>query len=58
MTTAPWRKRRPKSGRPKQTLTPDQLARARARAAAAGRRYPNLVDNMAVLAEDRRRRSG
>ncbi|MBP6629861.1 MAG: hypothetical protein KA297_10560 [Kofleriaceae bacterium] len=34
-------------------MTPDQVARARARAEAAGRRYPNLVDNMAILAEDK-----
>lgn len=27
-------------------LTPAQVEEARARAAAAGRRYPNLVDNM------------
>ncbi|MFM9889031.1 MAG: hypothetical protein ACKVOE_00080 [Rickettsiales bacterium] len=27
-------------------LTPEQIAMARARAEKAGRRYPNLVDNM------------
>jgi hypothetical protein len=29
-------------------LTPEQKAQAKARAKAAGRPYPNLVDNMAV----------
>jgi hypothetical protein len=53
-TTPPWR--RPRPNQPRTELTPAQIARARERAAAAGRRYPNLVDNMAVLAEDRRRK--
>ena len=35
-------------------LTPAQVEEARARAAAAGRRYPNLVDNMYVAAKARR----
>lgn len=40
----PWkRKRPPGKSRP---LTTQQLEAARARADAAGRRYPNLVDNM------------
>ncbi len=30
-------------------MTPAQIEEARARAAAAGRPYPNLVDNLAVL---------
>jgi len=40
---------------PKKThhkLSPQQVSRARARARAAGRPYPNLVDNMAVMKED------
>ena len=36
-------------------MTEDQIARARERAEAAGRRYPNLVDNLAVLREDSER---
>lgn len=48
----PWRRRRPPGPRTK--LTDDQIARARQRAERAGRRYPNLVDNLAVLAADRR----
>lgn len=40
----PWKRQRPAgAARP---LSPGQKAGARARAAAAGRRYPNLVDNM------------
>jgi ribosomal protein L15E len=41
-----WQKSRPKSlGKPKK-LTSSQKASARAAAKKAGRRYPNLVDNM------------
>jgi hypothetical protein len=43
-----WRKPKPASAAaaPKQKLSESQIAAARARAEAAGRRYPNLVDNM------------
>lgn len=42
----PWKAPKPK-GRSKHTkLNASQKEAARARAAAAGRRYPNLVDNM------------
>ena len=41
-----WDKPNPKMK--SQALTPAQKARAKARAKAAGRKYPNLVDNMAV----------
>ena len=40
---------------PKKThhkLSPQQVSRAKARARAAGRPYPNLVDNMAVMKEE------
>ncbi|MFT3692020.1 MAG: hypothetical protein QM831_02680 [Kofleriaceae bacterium] len=40
-----WNTKRP-AGKPKTKLSPEQVALARARAEAAGRRYPNLVDNM------------
>ncbi len=40
----PWRRGRP-AGRPR-PLSPGQVEAARARAGQAGRRYPNLVDNM------------
>ena len=42
-----WRKEAPKDTVPT-TLTPAQKAKAKARAKAAGRPYPNLVDNAAV----------
>jgi hypothetical protein len=46
--TPPWKKPRPKqTARTK--LTPASIAKARAAAKKAGRRYPNLVDNMAAL---------
>ena len=41
----PW-KRRKKSAKPAKKLSAAQVRAARERAAAAGRRYPNLVDNM------------
>ena len=41
-----WEKKRPKSlGKPKK-LTPTKKAQAKAMAKKAGRKYPNLVDNM------------
>ena len=44
--TPVWDKKRPKSlGKPK-TLTPAKKAAAKKMASAAGRPYPNLVDNM------------
>jgi len=42
-----WKKAAPKGDKPT-TLTASQKARAKARAKAAGRPYPNLVDNAAV----------
>jgi len=38
----------PDSSKKDKKLTPDQKAKAKARAKSAGRPYPNLVDNMAV----------
>jgi len=47
MSTPPWKKPTPKqSNRTK--LTPENLAWAKAAAKKAGRRYPNLIDNMAA----------
>jgi len=43
----PWKRANPKKTAAKK-LTLEQKAEARARARAAGRKYPNLVDNMAV----------
>lgn len=42
----PWETKGPKG--PSKKLTPEQKSQAKARAKAAGRPYPNLVDNMAV----------
>ena len=42
----PWKSPKPK-GR-KMKLTPEQIQEARERAEQAGRRYPNLIDNMAI----------
>jgi len=41
-----WEKKRPKSLNKSKKLTPTQRSAAKTRAAKAGRRYPNLVDNM------------
>lgn len=44
----PWKKPSPrkKSGGKSSKLSPELKNAARARAAKAGRRYPNLIDNM------------
>jgi len=42
-----WRKKAPKDVKSKK-LTPEQKKSAKARAKAAGRPYPNLVDNAAA----------
>ena len=43
--TKPWKKPNPKKSSHTK-LTPKSKARAKAAAARAGRKYPNLVDNM------------
>ncbi|WBX93348.1 hypothetical protein PE064_16975 [Pseudoxanthomonas mexicana] len=53
-TPGPWRRPTPKRGDGGLKLSPAQVEEARARARAAGRRYPNLVDNMHVAAKARR----
>lgn len=42
----PWEDNVPSKGK---KMTPQQKARAKARAKKAGRPYPNLIDNMAVM---------
>ncbi|MBX3738272.1 MAG: hypothetical protein KF715_16375 [Candidatus Didemnitutus sp.] len=51
----PWEKKRsaPPSAAEKVKLSAESIAWARARARAAGRRYPNLVDNMAAARRQR-----
>jgi len=47
MPTPHWKKPTPQSGS-KTKLTPASIAWAKATAKQAGRRYPNLIDNMAA----------
>ncbi len=42
-----WKKPAPKD-KAKIKLTPEQIEMARERATKAGRRYPNLIDNIAI----------
>ncbi len=41
-----WKKPRPKSLGKSKKLTPAQKSKAKAAAKKAGRKYPNLIDNM------------
>jgi hypothetical protein len=52
----PWKEKNPRTtaGRQSKRLSPRKKHEARARAKAAGRPYPNLVDNMAVARKKRR----
>lgn len=54
----PWKRPAPpKAPRTDASLTPAQRAAARRRAEEAGRRYPNLVDNMWAKSQPRGGRS-
>ena len=55
----PWKEPNPRkaAGTSPRKLTAAQRAEARARARKAGRKYPNLVDNMAVLRKKRKEAS-
>lgn len=48
----PWKRKAPARAR-KTTLTAELRHKAKARARAAGRRYPNLVDNMWAAAQQK-----
>ena len=48
---APWETDNPKPKKKRKKMTEGQVARAKRRAADAGRPYPNLIDNMAVVAK-------
>lgn len=50
--TVPWKQPKPKTAS-KTKLAPKYKKRAKAAAARAGRRYPNLVDNMRAAREQR-----
>ena len=53
---APWEQDSPvKSKGGKSKMTQEQKDEARARAEKAGRPYPNLIDNMAVMKEARQK---
>ena len=52
-TKAPWKTPRPAG--PKMTLDAAAKQRARERAKRAGRRYPNLVDNMWAARQQRKK---
>ena len=53
----PWQQPNPKAEQ-RTKLTPASVAWAKARAKAAGRRYPNLVDNMAAARRQREAADG
>ncbi len=44
--TKPWTRKNPKPKEARTSLTAAQKLAAKERADAAGRRYPNLIDNM------------
>src|SRR5215475_9655365 len=50
---APWKRENPRkrAGKASRHLSPAKKAAAKARARRAGRRYPNLVDNMRMAAK-------
>ncbi len=51
----PWKRSAP-TRKAKTTLSPTEKKRAQARARRAGRRYPNLVDNMREAGKARKHR--
>jgi hypothetical protein len=53
----PWNNKTPRKPTAAVKLTPAQIEQARQRAEAAGRRYPNLVDNMYIAAQARKQAS-
>lgn len=53
---APWKRKRPKA-RTRTKLNEDDKDAAQSRAARAGRRYPNLVDNMWAAKRKKKRKT-
>ncbi len=51
---APWKRKNPKPSKERVALRPEFKAKAKMRAEAAGRKYPNLIDNMWASAEQSR----
>ncbi|MDT4742080.1 DUF6321 domain-containing protein [Bradyrhizobium sp. WYCCWR 12699] len=58
-TRAPWKRSNPRkrAGKASKHLSPAQKSAAKARARRAGRRYPNLVDNMRMAAKKKKKSS-
>jgi len=56
-STAPWKQPKPEKTS-KTQLTPESIAKAKAAAKRAGRRYPNLVDNMNAARQQRKAEEG
>jgi hypothetical protein len=56
---APWKRQNPRkrAGKASKHLSPAQKSAAKARARRAGRRYPNLVDNMRMAAKKKTSKS-
>ncbi|HXU63606.1 MAG TPA: hypothetical protein VN962_18030 [Polyangia bacterium] len=57
MAGKPWDRKNPKRKSARTPLTAAGKRKARARANAAGRRYPNLVDNMWAAQRQKPKRS-
>lgn len=55
--TAPWKKPKPKS-KNRTKLSAANIAWAKARAKKAGRRYPNLIDNMEAARRQNEKKTG
>jgi hypothetical protein len=53
MAGRPWERKSPKPKTARTPLTAASKTKARARAKAAGRKYPNLVDNMWAAQQQR-----
>jgi len=52
--TEPWKRPNPRAKDAHQPLSPAAKAAAKARAKAAGRTYPNLIDNMWAAKESKK----
>ena len=57
-SSKPWNKPNPRGKAKRKKLSPSAKGSAKARAARAGRAYPNLVDNMRAAAKGGRRGKG
>lgn len=53
----PWKQKNPRKKEERTALTAESKAWARAAAARAGRRYPNLIDNMRAAGRQKQQAS-